>query len=103
MIIRRLIHISVVISALILTNCGGREVPTEVAAYEEKLPETIEYPVVFDWPKLPNPMAISSTTAQHKLNTEVCCKTIAKTNHHGAKSENSSTQPIPAHSTGHTL
>ena len=43
MIIRRLIHISVVISALILTNCGGREVPTEVAAYEEKLPETIDY------------------------------------------------------------
>ena len=43
MIIRRLTNISVVISALFLTSCSGREVPTEVAAYEEKLPETIDY------------------------------------------------------------
>jgi Protein of unknown function (DUF1553)/Protein of unknown function (DUF1549)/Planctomycete cytochrome C/Concanavalin A-like lectin/glucanases superfamily len=43
MIIRRLTHISVVISALFLTSCGGNDIPVEVAALEGKLPETVDY------------------------------------------------------------
>ena len=43
MIIRRLTHISVVISALFLTSCGGNEIPVEVAALADKLPETVDY------------------------------------------------------------
>ncbi len=43
MIVRQLTHISVVISALFLTSCGGNNIPTEVAAHIDKLPETIDY------------------------------------------------------------
>jgi hypothetical protein len=43
MIIRRLTHISVVISALFLASCGGNDIPVEVSALADKLPETVDY------------------------------------------------------------
>jgi hypothetical protein len=43
MIIKRLTHISILFSGLILMSCGGGDIPKEVAAYEDKLPETIDY------------------------------------------------------------
>ena len=43
MIIRRLTYISVIISALFLASCGGNDIPVEVAALADKLPETVDY------------------------------------------------------------
>jgi Protein of unknown function (DUF1553)/Protein of unknown function (DUF1549)/Planctomycete cytochrome C/Concanavalin A-like lectin/glucanases superfamily len=43
MIIKRLTHIFILFSGLILTGCGGNDIPKEIAAYEDKLPETIDY------------------------------------------------------------
>ncbi len=41
--IRRLTHISIIILGFILMNCGGNEIPAEVLAFEDKLPETVDY------------------------------------------------------------
>ena len=41
--IRRLTHFSLIILGFILVNCGGKKIPTEVAAFENKLPETVDY------------------------------------------------------------
>jgi hypothetical protein len=41
--IKRLTYIPVVVSALFLTSCGNNDVPAEVAALEDKLPETVDY------------------------------------------------------------
>ena len=43
MIIRRLIYISLIIFSIVLTGCEGKEIPVEVAAFEGKLPETVDY------------------------------------------------------------
>ena len=41
--IRRLTHISLIIFSFILTGCSGNEIPVEVASFEDKLPETVDY------------------------------------------------------------
>ena len=41
--IRILTHISLIILGSILISCGNSELPAEVAAFEDKLPETIDY------------------------------------------------------------
>ena len=43
MIIRRLIYISLIIFSIVLTGCEGKEIPVEVAAFEGKLPKTVDY------------------------------------------------------------
>ena len=43
MTFRQLTRISAFISGLLLTSCGGNDIPAEVAAHEDKLPEKIDY------------------------------------------------------------
>ncbi len=40
---RRLTHISFLIFSVFLTGCGEKEIPAEVSAFEDKLPETVDY------------------------------------------------------------
>jgi hypothetical protein len=41
--INRLTHISFIILGFILISCGGNEIPSEVAVFEDKLPEIVDY------------------------------------------------------------
>ncbi len=43
MIIRRLTYILPIVSYFFLASCGGNDIPAEIAAFEDKLPETIDY------------------------------------------------------------
>jgi hypothetical protein len=43
MIIKRLTHILLIISGFILASCGSKDIPAEVAAFQDKLPETVDY------------------------------------------------------------
>ena len=43
MIIRQLTHISFIILSFFLVSCVGKEIPAEVTAFEDKLPDTVDY------------------------------------------------------------
>lgn len=45
MIIKRLAYLLFAFQVILLMNCGGSEIPPEVAAFEDKLPETVDYNV----------------------------------------------------------